>query len=340
MKKHLLLLLAPVMLSACASNSSTSPIIESKAIEIDHYVADVASTAPFMVAGVDGENKVDYVVSSYPVIFAANNNANKKTELSIYANVADKFSKKFSTEGFPQAGLFIKTELYNQYVSGDEATVKNVNEFLGAYDAAALDLVEGGTEAVANITKYSSDTTEQSARFGFAAGVIKSVQKKNGLAFLEHSKNPDAEELKKFSSPLSISITESDLASSLYDPTKKFNTVAESLNFNVTCPKGAPAAAFAAFAADEKLNLTTPDNVKGAFSTKTSDFIVFDAVNGVKLSKANDNAYKLVRMVTFGNLYIVATGNDEDDIMTNDDYIVSYGEGLVPDLAFKAVYGE
>ena len=74
--------------------------------------------------------------------------------------------------------------------------------------------------------------------------------------------------------------------------------------------------------------------------TKNSDFIVFDSVNGVKLSKANQNAYKLVRMVTFGNLYIVSTGNDEDNTLSNDDYIVSYGENLVPDLAFKAVYGE
>ena len=45
-------------------------------------------------------------------------------------------------------------------------------------------------------------------------------------------------------------------------------------------------------------------------------------------------------MATFGNLYIVATGNDEDNTLSNDDYIVSYGENLVPDLAFKAVYGE
>jgi hypothetical protein len=345
MKKHILLLLLPLLLASCngegtSSNaSSTSSKEPSQAIVVDRYVSDVASTAPFMVAGMDGDKKVDYVISSHPVIFSAMSNENKKTNLSIYASVAEKFSQKYATEGFPQAGLFIKTELYNQYVSHDESTVTKVNSFLGSFDAACKDLASGGTQAVAALNSYSSNVEEQKTRFGFASGVIKNVQKDNGLAFLEHEKNPDVAGLEKFSAPLSISIQESDLATSLYDPTKKFDTKAESLEFKVTCPKGAPAAAFASFAASEDLNLTTPDNVKGAFSTKNSDFIVFDSVNGVKLSKANQNAYKLVRMVTFGNLYIVSTGNDEDNTLSNDDYIVSYGENLVPDLAFKAVYG-
>ena len=74
------------------------------------------------------------------------------------------------------------------------------------------------------------------------------------------------------------------------------------------------------------------------FVNKNADFVIFDAVNGVKQSKLNNNSYKLVRMVTFGNLYIVATGNDEDQKISDEDMIVSYGEGLVPDLAFKAVF--
>ncbi|MCR4699040.1 MAG: hypothetical protein K5762_06720 [Bacilli bacterium] len=341
MKKGIFLLLATCLLASCGSNtSSISSAEKENSITVDHYVSDVASTAPFMISGVDGEETVDYVISSYPVIFSAMSNKEKKTNLSIYKNVASEFSTKYSTEGFPQAGLFIKSELYNKYVAAEEKTLSNVDSFLTAFDAATADLKAGGTNAISAMTAYSEDLTQQATRFGFNANVIKNVQKENNLAFITHDKNPTAEQLGVFSAPLGINIAAGDLASSLYDPTKAFEstTALESLPYSVLCPKGAPAATFASFAADENLNLTSPDNVRGGFATKTSDFIVFDAVNGVKLSKANADSYKLVRMVTFGNLYIVATGNDEDGVLTDEDYIVSYGEGLVPDLAFKAVF--
>lgn len=106
MKKQILLLLLPLLLASCngeatSSNaSSTSSQEPSQAIVVDRYVSDVASTAPFMVAGIDGDKKVDYVISSHPVIFSAMSNENKKTNISIYASVAEKFSQKYSTEGF------------------------------------------------------------------------------------------------------------------------------------------------------------------------------------------------------------------------------------------------
>ena len=43
-------------------------------------------------------------------------------------------------------------------------------------------------------------------------------------------------------------------------------------------------------------------------------------------------------MVTFGNLYLLGTGNDEDQKLSEDDVILGFGENLIPDLAFKAVY--
>ncbi len=343
MKKQWALLLATTFLASCGTTANSDNSSQKQnGIHVDRYVSDVASTAPFMISGKDGDNKVDYVISSYPVIFSAMSNKEKKTNLSIYQNVAAEFSTKYQTEGFPQAGLFIKSELYNQYVSAQPAMVSDVDAFLTAFDASIKDLKEGGSQAVAAMNRYSDDLTMQATRFGFNANVIKNVQKENNLAFITHDKNPTAEQLEVFSAPLGINIKASDLATDLYNPTTKFEstTVLESLPFDVLCPKGAPAASFAAYAKSDKLNLTSPDNVRGGFATKTSDFIVFDAVNGVKLSKANDDSYKLVRMITFGNLYIVGTGNDEDGVFSDEDYIVSYGEGLVPDLAFKAVYNE
>ena len=105
--------------------------------------------------------------------------------------------------------------------------------------------------------------------------------------------------------------------------------------FSIICPKGAPAAAFARYGKDDFLELASAQQVRSAFTTAEKDFIVFDSVNGLKLSGGN---YRLVRMVTFGNLYVVSTGHDEDSILEDEDTIFSYGEGLVPDLAFKAVH--
>ena len=348
MKKALLFSLLPLLLCSCGGgnttnsqeNTTSTPV---EKITVDKYVSDVASTAPFMVAGVDEGQKVDYVVSSYPVVFSAMNNKDKKTDLSIYSSVASLFSEKYSTKGFPQAGLLIKAELYNSFVKGEDTNlVSNVKVFLSQFDKDVDDLVAGGTNSVALLNAYSQDVTQQAARFGFNANVIKAVQKDNLLSFLSHKDNPTVEGLRVFQEPLGVNIAESDLATSLYNPSSTLDeSTPEALPFHVISPKGAPAAALARYASDsEHLEVAAPDNVKATFSAKNYDFVIFDAVNGVKLSKANQDSYKLVRMVTFGNLYVIATGNDEDKTLSDDDYIVSFGKGLVPDLAFQAVYSK
>ena len=109
------------------------------------------------------------------------------------------------------------------------------------------------------------------------------------------------------------------------------------LRFTIISPQGAPAASLARYGKSGKLTLAQAQQVRAAFTSAESDFIIFDSVNGLKL--AGDN-YRLARMVTFGNLYVISTGNDDDGVMDDEDNIFSYGEGLVPDMAFKKVYPE
>lgn len=305
-------------------------------IKPDYYVSDVAATASVMVSGKIEGKEVDYVISSYPVIFASMANSEKKTNLSIYADVKEEFSKKYSTSGFPQAGLFIKSELLN-----DTTKAAEINSFLKTFDTDVADLVNGGTQAVSFMNSYSSDSTVQSDRFGFKSQVIANIQKNNSLAFINREDNPNAAELKKFSEPLSINIEESDLGSYYSSEIPSSASVLTSTPFSIITPKGAPSAAFARYASDTaNLSIAAPSQVSSTFTSKSSDFIIFDSVNGCKLAKKNSSSYKLVRMVTYGNLYIVATGNDKDGKMDEGDVIVGYGENLVPDLAFKAVYSK
>ena len=323
--KKLYLVLPLIVLTSLSACKKTE---KKDFINVDKYVADVSATAPIMVSCMYGGDIVDYVVSSYPVIFASKQQNDK---LSVYSDVAKLFGERYHTDGFPQAGLFIRSDLT------ENASIDN---FLKAVDTSITDLVNGGTEAVKNIVKYSSDVDTQKSYFGYAAGVIKNVQQTNGMAFIEREKNPSLTEYKKFEEPLGISLAEADL-SSYYSKAMPSEALApETLEYKVTVPMGAPNAVFAKYAGSSNLTITSPANVKQAFTAKQADFIIFDSVNGLNLSKVNDNSYKLVRMVTFGNLYVVSTGNDEDGKLDEEDLIVGYGENLVPDLAFKAVYSK
>ena len=100
----------------------------------------------------------------------------------------------------------------------------------------------------------------------------------------------------------------------------------------------APSAIFATHLNSEKLNITSPDNVKNSFVKKDSDIVIFDAVNGYNLSKANNYSYKLLSMVTYGNLFLVKNRKSENYSLDENKKIFSFGEGLIPDLVFKKLY--
>lgn len=104
-------------------------------------------------------------------------------------------------------------------------------------------------------------------------------------------------------------------------------------------PSGAPAIAFYDQGTSGTFETNqTPANVLAQLSTDDYGMVVFDFYNGLKNLKANNGHYKLARIITGGNLYLV--GIDKTNQPTSDDKIVSFGEGLIPDLAFKYLYRE
>ena len=323
MKLKSLLLLLPLLVS-CGENTST---LVNRNITVDAYVSAVSNTSPIMIAGSFNGEPVDYVVSSYPVIYNASKQNNS---LSIYSNVAEEYGKTYGTEGFPQAGLFIRTDLEN-----DASEAENINDFLAKFDSDVDDIIAGAANAASLMDAYSTDDEEQSARFGFSKTTLQACQEDNLLSFISAENNPSLEEFERFSE-LGYSVSSDQLSSYYGVQTSLSQASGANYEYSVTCPSGAPSAAFARYASNDTMTIASDTSlVRAAFTAAESDFIVFDSSNGLKL--AGDN-YKLVRMVTFGNLYVVSTGNDEDGVLDNDDYIVSYGENLIPDLAFKAVY--
>ena len=115
----------------------------------------------------------------------------------------------------------------------------------------------------------------------------------------------------------------------------------------VVAPDGAPALAIAKFINDgenfgtnKTFNYTvvSSDKIGGAVSKGTGDIVIIPVNAASKLYKANaNNKYKLVSVVTHGNLYIMSTEKINSFKDLKDKTIGVIGQGLVPDLTFKAV---
>lgn len=107
----------------------------------------------------------------------------------------------------------------------------------------------------------------------------------------------------------------------------------------IVCPSGAPSLAF--YTEIDNENFYTGDassilpELKGEGN---ADVVVIDTVNGIKALNAGSNYY-LASNITFGNFFVAATGNDDNGVMEDGDYIVLFSSGATPDLVFHYIYG-
>ncbi len=107
----------------------------------------------------------------------------------------------------------------------------------------------------------------------------------------------------------------------------------------VYSPSGAPTLAFYDQGKTGTFSTnTTPANVLAQLQTDNYGMVVFDFYNGLKSIKTNTSNYKLAKILTGGNLYLV--GINKTSAPTKDDYIVSFGQNLVPDIVYKKIYGD
>lgn len=107
----------------------------------------------------------------------------------------------------------------------------------------------------------------------------------------------------------------------------------------VYSPAGAPTLAFYDQSKTGTFETnTTPANVLAQLQTDNYGMVVFDFYNGLKSIKTNSSHYKLAKILTGGNLYLV--GINKTTAPTKDDYIVSFGQNLIPDIVYKKIYGE
>ena len=115
------------------------------------------------------------------------------------------------------------------------------------------------------------------------------------------------------------------------------------LNLSVVTPSGAPSVCFYKYVADEsKVEVRSPEEASGIaayMQTGAKDVIVLPTNAGIQQIK-NGAQYKIAANITFGNLFVAATGNDDNGVMDGDDYVVLIQQNNVPDKLFQYCYGD
>lgn len=111
-------------------------------------------------------------------------------------------------------------------------------------------------------------------------------------------------------------------------------------NFSIISPTGAPSVVFYNWVNNENFQTNSdPANIIPLMVKETVDVVILPTNAGIQAIQNKNLNYKIAATITFGNVFVTSTGNDNDGVMSNDDYIVSFQPGAVPDKIFHYVYG-
>ena len=111
-------------------------------------------------------------------------------------------------------------------------------------------------------------------------------------------------------------------------------------DIKMVCPTGAPSLAFYSQATNTNFETNgTPKNIIAMMNDSSDkDIVVIDAISGINAINKGVK-YKLASILTFGNFYLVGTGNDDNNHLDSTDKIVLFGKDQTPDKLFHYIYG-
>ncbi len=124
----------------------------------------------------------------------------------------------------------------------------------------------------------------------------------------------------------------------------------ETKNLTFVAPDGAPALSIAKFISDGEnfgmnaninYSVVSANNIGGFMQQGKADLMIIPVNAASKLYKANSSdPYKMVAVITHGNLYIMSSDNTQSLNELKGKVIGVIGQGLVPDLTFRAVLAD
>ena len=111
-------------------------------------------------------------------------------------------------------------------------------------------------------------------------------------------------------------------------------------NLTILTPTLAPSLAFYNFAQDPNFETNSnPQVIAQLMAQNKKDVVVLPTNVGIKTIYSAHANYKIAATLTFGNLFVASTGNDDNGVMDDGDYIILFQQNNVPDLVFHSVYG-
>ena len=143
--------------------------------------------------------------------------------------------------------------------------------------------------------------------------------------------------MKKLLTVLIILLTLCACAGSKEEPVEE---VIDTSSLTIVTPTGAPVLAFYDQIQNENYTRVAAEAISALWTGDVSpDILVVDLTSGIK-AIANGADYKVGAILTFGNFYLAATGNDEDQNMDPEDRIVLFGnENMLPNKIWHYLYG-
>ena len=270
----------------------------------------------------EDNGKVDYVFLAQPAVAGV---MGQKDNLQIYANVQDDYKAKTNNLEITQASIFVKADADESAINGFLSLIKN--------DVTSL---MADPENVLPAATSSLETQLVTGKLGGQVALISKLLKNGntlGLGFKDAKTNKSA--IDAFIGTIGLPTSNENI---YFDYDLDAETASE-LSLNVACPAGAPATAFYKYLGNDKMEIGNADTIVGYLSNNSNKDVVVAPTNaGIAAINKGAN-YKIAATITFGNFFVLSTGNDADGVMNKGDKVLAFQEAGVAGKLFNYLYG-
>ena len=271
----------------------------------------------------EDNDKADYVFLAQPAVAGV---MSQKESLKMYANVQNDYKAKTNNLEITQASIFVKASSDNTAVSSFLSMIKNdVTELMA------------DPETVLPSSTSSLEAQVVTGKLGGQVALISKLLKNGnsiGLGYKEAKTNKSA--IDAFIGTLGLSASNDNI----YFEQNASVPAATTLDLQVACPAGAPATAFYKHLGNSKMEVGNADTIVSYLSSNSNKDVVIAPTNAGIAAINKGATYKLAATITFGNFFILSTGNDTDGVMNKGDKVLAFQESGVPGKLFKYLYND
>lgn len=267
-------------------------------------------------------DKYDYVLLAQPVVAAV---LSQKSNFKVSNNVQTDYKVKSNNLEITQASIFVKNSLSDEVVNSFLSMVKNdVTTLLANPETVLPEALNGVEEQIIS--------SKLNGKLPLLTNLLKNGNQL-GLGYKDALSNKQS--VDAFVGTLGLSET-TDEHYYHYQEAEP----ATSFDLKVACPAGSPAMAFYKYLKNSNLEVAAADTVLAYLDNSSNKDIIVAPTNAGLAAINKGVNIKLAATITFGNFFVVSTGNDNNDVMDKGDKVLAFQENGVAGKLFKYVYGD